>query len=328
MAVAATLLVEGIDALVAHGVPRERLMRKVRLDREIWGTWAEIRAADLVLRAMRGDVALQIEEGRSRGAHADLRFVSAGSTDATSIEVKAIGLSDDEVDFCRRMSRTLESILPDEGHALLHASIDSDGALYSGARRREVARLARRAARGIPTYPHGLRGVSIVGHGSEASYVRRVGRRVVQAVRQLPVTTDECWVAIFWSNGAPVETVFAAIPWDEIPTHIVGLIFVGCGVILGDPQVHCFTTRLPRDSRASDPLVTRSAATIPGADEVAGMIFSAFEQSSGVRPTLLRAGTRTLLHRIGQQRILPFNLLLSPDPEGIGRNSPTGPWIA
>ena len=151
-AVASTLLVEGIDKLVAHGVPREQLMRKVRLDREIWGTWAEIRAADLVLRAMRDDVELRLEEGRSSGAHADLRFITPQAEDATSIEVKAIGLSDDEVAFCRRMARTLQSIVPDEGHVLLHAPIESDAPLFSSSRRRAVARLARDAARETPSF--------------------------------------------------------------------------------------------------------------------------------------------------------------------------------
>jgi hypothetical protein len=121
--------------------------------------------------------------------------------------------------------------------------------------------------------------------------------------------------------------VLAAIRWEEIPAHIVGLILVGCGVILGDPQIHCFTAPLHRAARPADPFIVQSAASVPGADEAAGMIFRAFEQSSGVRPTLIRAGDRTLLHRIGQQRILPFNLLLAPDPEGLGRERANAPSI-
>jgi hypothetical protein len=48
-AVAATLLVESIEHIVAHGPPVESLRKKVRKDRDVWGTWAEIRAADILL---------------------------------------------------------------------------------------------------------------------------------------------------------------------------------------------------------------------------------------------------------------------------------------
>jgi hypothetical protein len=154
-------------------------------------------------------------------------------------------------------------------------------------------------------------------------YARRVGGRVTQAIRQLP-TTDECWVAIFWSNGAPIDAVHAAVRWDEIPAHVAGLILVGCGVIFGHPQIHCFTSRVSRYAREEDDVVVRS--THPDADEVAALVFDTFERSSGVRPTLLRVGSRTLLQRIGEQRILPFNLLMAADPPGLDRQAIDAPW--
>ena len=273
-AVAATLLVEGIGKLVAHGVPVERLRRKLRVDREVWGTWAEIRAADLVLRAMRGDVELRLEEGRERGAHADLRFVHAEALGASSIEVKAVGLSDDEVKFCRRMAPSLGRMLPPQGLAHLHSPIHGLPPKLTREERRAMGRHARQAARKFPNYPTGLRGATIVGHGSEASYLRRVSARVAQAVRQLP-SNDDCWVAIFWSNGAPLEAVHSAVSWSEIPEHVLGIVLVGCGVIFGHPQIHCFTSRLHRDARPTNELTVCSAD--PSQHQVASLVLDTFE---------------------------------------------------
>src|SRR3712207_6095583 len=73
-AVAATLLVEGIDHLVAHGVARTKLMAKLRGDRDVWPTWAELRAADVLLTTADDDAEITLEAGRSGGAHADMRF--------------------------------------------------------------------------------------------------------------------------------------------------------------------------------------------------------------------------------------------------------------
>src|SRR6266498_2828844 len=74
-AVAATLLVEGTTLLIDRGVDARQVHRKIRRDKDVWGTFAKIRAADLLLRAMRSDVEVRLEHGRSQGAHADLRFV-------------------------------------------------------------------------------------------------------------------------------------------------------------------------------------------------------------------------------------------------------------
>jgi len=328
-AVAATLLTEGVDKLVSHGVPRERLHRKLRLDRELWGTWAEIRAADLLLRTMPADAELRLEEGRSEGAHADFRLLSASLGLADTIEVKAIGLSDDEVAFCERMGPALPTLLPGgDGLAHFHAWLDTRvQPRLTSEQRRAITKQAAYAATLLPDYPAGLRGATVVGHGSESDYARRVGGRVVQAVRQFrSPSDDECWVAIYWSNGAPIDVVHAALRWSEIPRHVVGIILVGCGVIFGEPQIHCFTTRLHRHARPEDSLQIRSLSPLSGASDVAGLIFETLEKSSSVRPTLLKAGRNTVLERAGERRIMPFNLLLGIDPDNVGRNLPTPPF--
>jgi hypothetical protein len=271
-------------------------------------------------------VALRLEEGKSRGAHADFRFAFPGSPDARSIELKAVGLSDAEIGFCERMAPLLESLLPLDGIVHLHAGIDQDLADISPEAQRSMKQAAVLSARVIQHHPAGLRGTTIVGHGAEANYARRVSLRVIQeAVEQLPVA-DECWVAVYWSNGAPMDDVRAVIPWEEIPSHIHGLVLLGCGVILGDPQFHCFSSRISRRARKADKTTVRSSH--PREHEAAALALEAFERSSGVRPTLLKVGKRTLLRRDGNERIMPFNLLAAWDPPGVGRSDDMPSWMS
>jgi hypothetical protein len=95
-AVAATLMSEDVAALVDHGAARPSVMRKIRRDQTVWSTFAEMRAAALVLRMASPEAEVRVEQGRTQGAHADFRLLSP-SGDGANIEVKAIGLSEDEV---------------------------------------------------------------------------------------------------------------------------------------------------------------------------------------------------------------------------------------
>jgi hypothetical protein len=313
-AVAATLLVEALGQIEDHGVDRSRLLKKIRLDREVWGTWAEFRAADILLRTIYPDAELRLEEGKSRGAHADLRFVGMTGTDADSVEVKAVGLSDQEAAFSKTMAPALARLLPPVGACTGHAALDAPAPVMDRATRRKVNRDAARGARSTPGYPTGLRAAVIVGHGSEPSYARRVARRVEQAVRQLP-TTELCWVAIYWSNGAPLQDVVDAVNWDIIPGHVEGVIFVGSCVAFPHPQIHVYASALSRDVSREEAVRVKSLVDL---DELARVVFDRFERSSGVRPSLLRVGRTTLLHRGGARRILPFNLLIDNDPPDLG----------
>lgn len=316
-AVACTLLVEGIDNFVDHGVPRERLLKKLRQDREVWGTWAEVRAADILLRSAYPDAELRLEEGKSKGAHADLRFLFPDDEFATSVEVKAVGLSDEEAAFYGRQGPVLERLLPPVGLAHGHANIEAAAARpLNREQRREGARAARQAMKQVPRYPRGLRGAIVVGHGSEESYARRAARRVAQAARQLP-PSDRCLVAIYWSNGARVESVREAIPWSEIPEHVVGFLLVGCAVALPHRDIHCFVMGLPRGAPADAGTEIRSEH--PEMEELAGLVLNRLDDSSAVRPTLLVGGKHRLLYRDGRRRILPFHLLMDADPRPVGR---------
>ena len=310
-AVGATLLVEGLRTLESAGVERARLLKKFRAG-EFWATWAEVRVADTLLRLTEQPMAIELEPGRSGGAHPDWRFKYVMDDDGISVEVKAVGLSDDEAAFCARMAPALSKLLPKAGLAHGHASIDAAPPRLTKEQRRHGEREARRLIRGVPGYPAGLRGAVIVGHSTEDSYRQRIARRVSDAVRQLP-TDDECWVALYWSNGAPMKDAADAIDWNEIPGHVKGVLFVGQAVAFPHRNIHCYATRVEREGSGGD--IKVNSVEGPEMEEVAGLVLGSFERSSGVRATLLRVGQRTLIKRDSRQRLSPFNLLMSPDPD-------------
>lgn len=314
-AVAATLLVEGIDMLARRDVPRERLLKKLRTG-DFWPTWAEIRVADVLVRAHKEPLAVELEAQRTAGAHADWRFRFSGMSDSISVEVKAVGLSDTEVAFCQRMAPALPRLLPKVGLSHGHAAIDAPPLQSPGQARRVGQGHSRAAARKVPRYPTGLRGAVIVGQDSEDSYRRRIATKVRDAARQLPAE-DECWVALYWSNGAPLTDAALAIDWSTMPSHVAGVLFVGQGVAFPHREVHCFATRIEREHDSNSKVAVES---VEGEvmQQVAELVLARFERSAGVRATLLRVGKRDLIKRDGSRRILPFNLLMDPDPEFDG----------
>jgi hypothetical protein len=319
-AVAAVLLVEGIEALDQRGVDYKRIRKKLRNDPAVWGTWAEVRAASALLYWAGPDAELRLEEGRSKGAHADFRILLPEDEVATSVEVKAVGLSDDDVAFCQRMAPSLPRLVPKIGLGHIHAPMNAAPPELSRAERRARERDARKKARHVPYYPTGLRGAAIVGHGSEERYANRVAKRVEQAVRQLP-TDDECWVAILWSNGAPLREVANTIRWDDIPRHVRGILLVGSGVAFPHRNIHVFVMPVERDRDADADIELQTLNAEEGMQELAALILGHFERSSGVRATLLYGGARELVRRDGNKRILPFNLMLDPDPVQFDREA-------
>ncbi len=310
-AVTAMLLVEGVDRLVSAGVTHASLLKKLRHG-DFWPTWAEIRVADILVGVTEEPLRVELEPGRAQGAHADWRFVYPDDSDGISIEVKAVGLSDEEAAFCQRMAPSLTRMLPEVGLGHVHASIHAASPRPTRDQRRAGHREARMGTRKVPNFPRGLRAAVIVGHDTEESYRRRIANRVIDAVRQLP-TDDECWIALYWSNGAPVSDAAAAVDWSRIPAHVRGLLFVGQGVWFPHRNIHCFASAVERDAAANDFKIV--SAEGDAMTELATRVLADFERSSGVRATLLRVGNRTLVYRDGSQGLYPFNLLLDADPE-------------
>jgi hypothetical protein len=312
--VGAVLLAEGVVDLTAHGVPETKLLSKLRGDREVWPTWAEIRAADILLRTIPDDVSLTMEAGRARGRHADFRLVGRESGHlATSVEFKALGLSDLEVEFYKRSEPVLNQMCPRLGTAHLHAQIEQPLEGPSPVQKREGERWLRDARRQLPRHARNLTGAAVVGHAGEALYLERLRRRLIEAFAQLPAS-DECWVAFYWSNGAPHRVVAQVLETIELPGHVAGIILLGAAVVILDSQIHIYSSAIEPGSRDAEELTVRSLDDHP----LAAPVLEVFQSSSGIRPTLLvdpESPRRSpVLKRTGDRRILPFNLLLDKDP--------------
>ncbi len=121
-AIGAVFLVESFDALVERGVPKEKLLAKLRRDRDVWPTWAEIRAGGLLSAHSPDDMELVAEPGRGAGRHPDyaLRY-STG--ERVAVEFKALGLSDEEVAFSQSAKPLLPQLIPPQ-HGIVTAHIE------------------------------------------------------------------------------------------------------------------------------------------------------------------------------------------------------------
>jgi hypothetical protein len=110
------------------------------------------------------------------------------------------------------------------------------------------ARLARSAP---PIFPSGITAAVIVARETEEGYIRRVAAAVEGALRQLP-PSDECWVGLYWTNGAPVQAIVAALDWDQVPDHVLGLLFLGCALAFPHRNIDCYTVVASRGADQAD----------------------------------------------------------------------------
>jgi hypothetical protein len=311
--VGGVLLVESVRDLIARGIEENRLLAKLRRDPDLWPTWAEIRAAGMLARTASEDDELILEADRAAGRHADFVFAATAEEPRHSIEFKAIGLSDIEVDFCRRMAPQLPGLIPRRGIVTTHV-LETDLDLnVARAERRYMHRQAERLERNLPSFLRGFAAAVAVGHGTEASYVRRLRNRFGEAIDQLP-RDDACWIAFHWTNGAPVALVRQALASLAVPDHIVGILLVGSVGTPGRLDNYLVWFLAPFDEEGETEWQSDDV-------ELAKTIFERVNESAGVRPTHMRvpwAGAMVdFLKRDGSRRIDPYNLVLSPDPEDV-----------
>jgi hypothetical protein len=174
---------------------------------------------------------------------------------------------------------------------------------------------AERASKHLHPVARRIAAAVIVGHGSEATYTRRLTGRFREALNQLP-TDDKCWVVFHWSNGAPHKMVRRALAQIDVPEHVVGILLVGSVAILGRLDNYIQILPVPFDKETGEEL-WHSDTTI----EDAKIVFGAVDASAGVRPCLIRVPWKDRLEdfliRTGDRRIYPFNVVLSPDPPGL-----------
>jgi hypothetical protein len=310
--VAATLLVEAVTELVARGAEPDLTLKKLRDDRQVWGAWAELRAAHIFLLAdPQTRIALEPEQRKGKPGP-DFRFeLPDGSTQL--VEFKAVGLSQREANFCQRLFPTLRRLMPKAGLATFHGPLDVEDIRITREQRRLMQGEAAALTRTVLRYPRGLRGITAVAQHSEAEYIRRLQRKLGQAFAQLP-EGDECWVAFHWTNGATQQALAAAIDWSAVPDRVVGLAFVGSVVVFPHREIHVFHLSLPREVEPDgDPWVESTLD-----EDFARLVLGRVEASAAVRATLLRVGGLDLVRRDGLRPILPFNLIMDADPTGIG----------
>ena len=312
--VAAVLLVESVDALVAVGVPQSKLEAKLRNDADVWPTWAELRAASLFARFAPEGSSFGMETEKASGRHADFTLIDSGKR--ISIEFKALGLSDAEAEFCARVAPMLPLSVPDVGLVTFHSPYTSSG-IIGREDRRAAKRAAVRLAKNLPPALRGAAAATIVGHNTERNYVRRLTHRLKEAIEQVP-DGEDCWLAFHWSNGAPTQMVSEALAQMDVPANVRAVVLVGS---LGFPgRIDNFMFVLPAPFAGGGKSEYHSAVD----PEQAKALAAAADRSGGIRPTLLMVpvdGQMTaLLHRDGTQRILPFNLILEADPGWVAEH--------
>jgi hypothetical protein len=322
-AVAAVFLDESIDGLIEHEIERTKLVSKLRNDREVWPTWAELRAAYRIADSIEG-IEIQLEPDRAQGRQADFRITFPGEGDV-SIEFKALGLSEAEARFCQRARPTLEALKPEAGFVTLHAPLDTEreGIWLNREQRREGEREAVRLSRRLPAHTRGLSGAVVTAQGAEDAYVRRLQGRMTEAFGQLPGDHD-CWVAFHWSNGAPFRLVSEALKNIDAPENLAGVAFIGTAVAFPHDAFHHFLMW----AAYPQPEGEEGETLFDSPDEELGkLVFDRIDRSAGVRASVVRTSVfgerqpRDVLMRDGAQRILPYVLLIDPDPAEAIRES-------
>lgn len=316
------LLAEGVRDLSAQGVERTKLMKKLRdakTTEEFWPVWAEIRSAAILIGHPEVDVRLEMEAQRIRGRHADfqLRYPDGASVE---IEFKALGLSTAEVEWHRRAAEHFDPLLPPIGLSTLHGRLDQPIRVSDAKRGRAWKKsraLSRRLERDFPNWAN-VRGLAIVGRETEQSYLQRARRRIENALGQLS-TDEECWVAFWWGNGAPVQATQGLLKAVNAPPNVAGLVFIGQAVAVPWSEINVFISMVHREADVESREIESTVD-----DALARLVLDRFESSSGLRPTILRAPGRNgaaLLRRDGRRRIAPFNLLFDADPRKLAAPS-------
>lgn len=309
-----------LDHALAHlqqHVPVTKLLKKLRDDREVWPTWSELRVATMLTQFVETQTIVEMDPGRTAGAQPDLRVVVPDDPSAQYVEIKAVGLSDEEAAFCQRMAPSLASFAPSDGFVTVHSRIEHSTPDAPRSQRRANRKGTKKQIRSVlPSWPAGVSGASIIAHGNDADYMRRVALRLRDAARQLP-TQEECWVAVHWTNGAPMHDIARHIRWGEIPAHVAGLILVGTGAVFPDRTLHGYQLAIPREAEGEH-RDFESRDEDPAGAELGRLVLDVFERASGVRATLLRVKSpggarRTLVLRDGSRRLSPFNLMLDRD---------------
>jgi hypothetical protein len=312
------MLNSAIQKLVKAGVEESKLQSKLRRDPSIWPGALEIIAGSHILTFYGDDASISMDHGGQGRRNCDFRIAMPGFVEK-SIEFKAVGLSEAESGFFQRSAAILPSLCPKLGVAHAHSAIEArlsvERSVPNRKARREKERAARKRLALLPAEQRTLAAAAVVGHYTEQTYLERARSRIQDALGQLD-PGDECWVSLWWNNGASSDRLLDLLETIDFPSHVLGIIVTGSAVILGSRQIHHFTQILPRPEVRGD-----DAGVVSLVDnDLAALVFDIVEQSAGPRPTLIvdpsvKGPERAaVLFRDGQRSQFPFNLILDSDP--------------
>lgn len=317
------MLRSAVDELAGRGVEMTKLESKLRNDPSVWPSVAELISVNAIARISAPGALAELDGGnRIPGSpRPDLRLYFRELGQSLAVEFKAVGLSVRETGFFRKAAAVLPNMVPSFGVACQHIAADTDQPLYAPtkAERREQELDNRRRQKHQPPHIRRLNAAAVAAHYTEQAYLERARDRVLESLRQLR-SKEQSWVALWWSNGAPVALMQQLLSTVDLPKNILGILLVGAAVVAPDPEIHYFQIIVPRDQEIRDslpPLV--SEVGHPFADAILEQV----EGSTGVRPMLItnprgpRPKRQRLLFRDGTRRIFPFNLLLTPDPPRV-----------
>jgi len=307
---ASTMLWESIDWLTERGVRESRLTAKLRRP-DVWPMWAEIRAARLIAHFLEADGVL-LDEPVASGRNVDFVFCRA-DVGFLPVEFKALGLSDQERRFCRGWAHMLHSLRPPRGLVTLHADINTDPQLFHWQNLPDMYQVAAQVAEYLPPDLRSISGTVMVAHGDQERYIQRMVSTICEHLSQVPEAGG--WLALHWGNGAPSNVIRDAVQRVDLPEHVFGIMLTGSAVVL-DGTTHHFFMLIPRN--VEDGPWRGFSKTGLNFEPIS----RGFEFSAGVRPSILRVpingNLEEFLVRDGTERFWPFNLLMDPDPPGVG----------
>jgi hypothetical protein len=318
------MLCAAIDVLVSVGVSESRLLGKLKRDRDVWPTWAEIYAASELVQYQGPGSTVDFEPNREQGRQPDYVFRTPGRRDVFC-EFKAIGLSYAESRFCRAVYPALEAVQRPGLFVNIHVPSEATDEAIEAVN----ATLANRSQTMRPRLPRHLwlaSGVSVVVHGSQESYLARVQSRADESRGQLENVPDgaACWISVHATAHAPLSAVHEWLERADLPGNVVGVVLVGA-VLRLDSDIQRFGLVIPR---GADPTDIRHYAHSPVVNAALALETPTL-LDLGVRPTAVslykKRGSNPVpvFKRDGSARIVPFNLQLESDSR-IRRSSRVG----
>lgn len=187
-AAASCMVVSSIEILLDRGVPENKLISKLRADRGIWPSVAELIGTRKALDFFDPEAKVELDAGPvSGGANADLRLTLPEIGQGVSIEFKAIGLSEEEIGFFHRSSELLPMLYPEIGVSTHHIAINNEHQIPIPSRdeRKAHAAAQRKRVKKLPAHIRNLDGAVITAHFTEQRYLERVRRRIEESLRQM-----------------------------------------------------------------------------------------------------------------------------------------------